>query len=218
MKAMKEVGKKPLVEWLLFFLGVLALGGAAFAIIYFNGLGFLCLLPVLLGVLYVYAFFGRYSLLKRNILKQMGEEFVHLFSFFCIYVTDGFNVYNALEAILPYSSPRLKPLFEGLLKGIDEDKTVAPFLAFAKPFEDIAVTETMISIYQMVDEGAGGPYVRRFEHIFAKLSDDKYAKKRESKLSFLQTLGFLPLAGSGIAMLMLTIGVVETMGGMLGGL
>ena len=184
MKAMKEVGKKPLVEWLLFLLGVLALGGVAFAIIYFNGLGFLCLLPVLLGVLYVYAFFGRYSLLKRNILKQMGEEFVHLFSFFCI----------------------------------DEDKTVAPFLAFAKPFEDIAVTETMISIYQMVDEGAGGPYVRRFEHIFAKLSDDKYAKKRESKLSFLQTLGFLPLAGSGIAMLMLTIGVVETMGGMLGGL
>ena len=70
MKTMKELGKKPALEWALYGLGILALIGSGVAIYLFNGLGFLCLLPVLLSILFTYAFFARYGLIKSRMLKR----------------------------------------------------------------------------------------------------------------------------------------------------
>ena len=218
MKLMKELGKNPAAQYLLFALGVVGLAGLEAALYFYRGLSFLLLLPALLLVLYAYAFFARFGAEKRRIIRELGEEFVHLFAFFSVFVGDGFNVYTSLTKIAPFASERMRFGLEKLLSDIDEDKSVTPFLNFASIFEDLSIREVLISIYQMVDEGGSGPYVNRFLHLFSRLSDDKYAKRREKKISFLQMLGFLPLAGSGIAMLMLTIGVVEIMGGVLGGL
>ena len=218
MKLMKELGKKPALEFLFLFLGVAVLAGLGVALYFYQGLGFLLLLPVLLMILFVYAFFARYGIEKRKRLRELGEEFVHLFSFFTIFVGDGFNVYSALEKIAGFASERMEGMIRNLLHDIDVDKTVTPFLTFAAPFEDLSIREVLLSIYQMVDEGGSKTNSGRFLHLFSRLADDKYQKGREKKIGFLQTLGFLPLAGSGIAMLMLTIGVVEAMGGVLNGL
>ena len=68
---------------------------------------------------------------------------------------------------------------------------------------------------EMVDEGEGGVYIRQFQKLFGRLSDTRHALDSAKRLSRLDTLSFLPLAGSGIAMLALTLSIMDIMGGMM---
>ena len=77
------------------------------------------------------------------------------------------------------------------------------------------IKEVMVSIYAMIEEGGGGAYIARFQHIFGKLSDDKHLRAKEKRVESLQNLSFLPLLGSGIAMLMLTVALMEIMGSLM---
>ena len=47
----------------------------------------------------------------------------------------------------------MKEKIEIFLKEIDDDKTVQPFINFARKFSLLIIESIMISIYQMVDEG-----------------------------------------------------------------
>ena len=141
-----------------------------------------------------------------------------MFTFFGIYINDGFNVYNALEEIRKYASLRFLPLLEMLLEEIEADKSVKPFVHFASHFKNLQIKEVMVSIYQMVDEGGGGAYIAQFQHLFGKLSDYRHEAETSRKLGALENLSFLPLAGSGVAMVVLLMGIMEIMGGVMGGL
>lgn len=212
---MKKAGCKVSNEMLLF--GGITLGfiGVALGFYFWKGTSFLLLFPALGYLGFSAFFFTRYAAALRKRLERLGGEFVNLFTFFAIYVSDGFNVYNALENILPFASPEMHPLLQRLIEDIDSDKSVTPFVSFASEFEDIAIKEVMMAAYQMVDEGGGGAYIAQFRHLFGKLSDARHEKDRKSRLERLQTLSFLPLAGSGLAMLTLTLCIVEIMGGIM---
>ena len=73
----------------------------------------------------------------------------------------------------------------------------------------------MISIYQMVDEGQGGVFIRQFERLFGRLSEQKHQSDKERWNDRLQTLSFLPLVGSGITMVALSLSLVNIMEGSL---
>ena len=202
-------------ESLWFFLYSLPFLAAEAGFYVWKGISFLLLFPVLGYLGFAFFFFTRYGAMRRKRIEELGNEFVHLFSFFAIYINDGFNVYNALENILPFASDTMRKLLQALLKGIDEDKSVTPFVTFASKLEDIAIKEVMMSAYQMIDEGSGGAYIAQFQHLFGKLSDARHEKERKTRLERLQSLSFLPLAGSGLAMLTLTLCIVEIMGGLM---
>ena len=210
--------KEKRMTFLFVFLSLIGCIGLGALLYWYRGLGYLLLLPVLLFLLSSYFFLTLPSRKKRADQQKLSSEFVTLFSFFAIYIRDGFNVYNALEKILGFASPEFAALLKKLLGDIDEDKTVTPFIAFGSHFDNLSIREVMIAIFQMVEEGGGSPYVARFEHLFSRLSDDAYLRDGEKAMGRLETLAFLPLAGSGIAMLMLTIGIVGIMGEVLNGL
>ena len=212
---MKELGLDPKKEMLFFGLCSLAFVGLGVLLFLFRGFGFLLLFPVLAYGVFTFYFFTRYGSVKRKRIEDLGREFVNVFTFFGIFITDGFTVYNALEAVEPYCSEEFARRLRALLAGIDEDKSVTPFVEFAKGFEDISVKEVMLSVYQMVDEGEGGVYIRQFQKLFGRLSDTRHAMDSAKRLSRLDTLSFLPLAGSGIAMLALTLSIMEIMGGLM---
>lgn len=202
-------------EMTRYFIGVVAFAGL-FALVYlWKGLGFLLIFPSLAFLLYTYWFFTRYGAKRRARLDAYVAEFVELFTYFGVFVNDGFTVYNAIERIVDYASEDMKAHLRRLLEDIDNDKSVAPFVRFAALFEDISIKEVMLSVYRIIDDGTNGLYIRQFQRLFGKLSDVRYAMDKERRLSVLDTMAFLPLAGSGIAMLALTLSLVEIMGGML---
>ena len=201
-------------EMAFYFGCVLAILGVGALIWIWRGFGFLLLFPALGLIGFTFFFFTRYGALVQAKLEELNREFVNIFTFFGIYIGDGFTVYNALEKVKDYTSETFAPLLDGLLQGIDEDKTVAPYVDFASHFADVTVKEVMLSVYQMVDEGEGGVYIRQFQKLFGRLSDTRHALDNEKRLNRLDTLSFLPLAGSGIAMLALTMSIMEVMGGL----
>ena len=202
-------------EMTRYFIGVVVFAGL-FALVYlWKGLGFLLIFPALAFLLYTYWFFTRYGAKRRARLDAYVAEFVELFTYFGVFVNDGFTVYNAIERIIDYASEDMKAHLRRLLEDIDQDKSVAPFVRFAAIFEDISIKEVMLSVYRIIDDGTNGLYIRQFQRLFGKLSDVRYAMEKERRLSTLDTMAFLPLAGSGIAMLALTLSLVEIMGGML---
>ena len=209
----KLLGLNPVKELITFLAGLLMILAVAVGVFLWVGATFLLILPafLLLGYLFYYA--NRYGAMKARRQEEMMKEFVNLFTFFGIYVNDGLTIYGAFEKLRGFASETVDLLLQNLLSSIDEDKSVTPYIEFAKQYEDIAVKEVMMAVYQMVDEGQGGVYIRQFERLFGELSDTRHALDKEKRLARLDTLSFLPLCGAGIAMIALTLSILDIMGG-----
>ncbi len=211
----RYLGKDPRKEVLSFGLCTLAFLGIGVAMYFYLGWSFFLLFPVLGLAVFSFAYFTRYDTLRRKKLNELCNEFVTLFTFFGIYIGDGFTVYNALEKLLDYSGEDVSALLKKLLADIDGDKTVAPYVAFASAFEDLSIREVMVAVYQMVDEGQGGMYLTQFKRLFARLADTRRLIEKNKRLERLDTLSFLPLCGSGLTMLTLTLSILSIMEDML---
>ena len=146
------------------------------------------------------------------------QEFAVIFGYFRIFIRNGYSVYSALKEIVNFANPRLKNFLEELITEIDEDKTVQPFVKFAKRFNEIIVEEMMISIYQMIDDGQTSDYLVQFELIFDKFSDLLYQKYLKNKDSKLATIASSSLIGSSYIMIVLTIGIVSIIGEVINGI
>lgn len=212
---MKYLGRDPKKEFLFLALFALAFLGIAVAMYFYLGLSFFLIFPFLGLTVFVFVYLTRYDSLKRKKLEELCDEFITLFTFFGIYISDGFTVYNALEKLLDYAGTEMGERLGKLLRDIDEDKSVAPFANFASGFEENSIREVMVAVYQMVDEGEGGLYLTQFKRLFARLSDTKRSLGKAKRLERLDTLSFLPLCGSGLTMLTLTVSILSIMEEML---
>ncbi|MBP5092303.1 MAG: hypothetical protein J6328_07130 [Bacilli bacterium] len=200
----KEVARFLFLEILFLAAGV----GAYFYLRRVFVLPGVAIFALVIGFLY----FGRYDNLLKEKEQRATDQFVESFTYFSIYISNGYNVYRALEEASLLSQADVKPYFEELLDGIDGDKSLAPFLSFAKHFSSLSIKEVMLSVYQMVDEGGGVAHIRQFDSLFASFSEERHLLERERKKKVLGNLQALPLIGSGITMLALTAALVIIMG------
>jgi hypothetical protein len=169
-------------------------------------------------VLADYFFLGRGDRLLKAQKEKFEAEFVHIFAYFSIFIENGFPVYPALSEAKRFASPALAEKMGKLLQGIDEDKTVTPFLAFAEIFPSLEIRQVMISIYKMAEEGGGEAYIRQFQTIFASLASQKRKDLLGKTKSRLEGLCFLPLIDSGVTMGLIVIGIVIVIGDLVNGL
>lgn len=182
--------------------------------------GHLFLIMILLIILSIFNFiyFNRYSLLKKRLESQRLHDFVSLFTYFNIYINNGINIYTALQYICDFSSTYIKEKMELLLFEIDNDKSVSPFIHFAKNFNSLLIEQMMLSVYQMIDQGNEGSYLMQFQTIFAKISDEEHRKEIFEKTRKIDSLSAAPLIGAGMITIIITIGLVTIIGGIINGL
>ena len=179
---------------------------------------YLAIVYLMFILIFSYFYFSRYKSMEKKQKNDDLIEFVNLFTFFRIYLKNGFGVYSSLKEISSFANQSLKGKLEKLLKDIDEDKTVVPFVNFAHHFEELIVEEMMISIYQMIDDGSESNYLIQFELIFDKFSELLHSKQLNNKDKSLANLTMTSLVGSAYLIIMITIGVVTLIGEMLNGL
>lgn len=172
------------------------------------------------GIVVIFSIYyiSRYGMKLDQIEETNLNDFSNLFCYFRIYLKNGFNVYSALKEITLFANPVLKEKLEQLIKEIDEDKSVQPFINFSSNFKDIIVEELMISVYQMVDEGETDNYLSQFELIFDKFQELHYQRSLKAKDSRLGTLSSTALVGSVFLIIVLTVGIMGVLGGMINGL
>ena len=178
----------------------------------------LVIVMIVVLIAFTYLYFSRYKGVERKQKEIDLLEFVNLFTFFKIYLKNGFGVYASLKEISNFANESLKEKIEKLLQEIDEDKTVTPFVNFASYFDELIVEEMMISIYQMIDDGSDSNYLIQFELIFDKFSELLHKKQLDNKDKGLSNLTASALVGSAYLIIVITIGVVTLLGDMINGL
>lgn len=177
---------------------------------------FAFLLLIDVGMNFVYL--NRYKNMESNMEISLHDEFISLLPFYKTYISNGFNVYKAFQELIPFSSEQLKERIEKMITDIDEDKSIKPYINFAKKFKDNEIEQLLICIYQMVDDGNNEKYVNQFEIIFSKLRDEKYKSIIERKDKSLSSMSVFPLIGSALQIVMITFGILSTIGDMINGI
>ena len=209
---LKEAGLNPKKEMALMVVGNIFLLAVAFFAYRMTNALIAPLSIVLLIVVTDYFLLGKASRVKRIKTEALEKEFVHVFSYFKIFVGNGRPVYNALEDCVRYSSPAMSDLITNLLKDIDSDKSVKPYLSFSTHFYNLEIRQVMISIYKMGNEGGSSKYIQQFESIFSSVASEKRKYELSKFENTLNNNNFLPLADSALTMGLIIVAIVVIMG------
>lgn len=204
--------KKELIKVLVINLSIIALAvvGTIFLkqiMIVFVGV----ILLVIANYWVIYSYINK----KKEILKDREDEFISLIGYLQFFIANSYNVYQAFQALIPYSSIWMEEQLNSLILEIDNDKTVTPFINFANKFTNKVATNVMLSIYQMVDEGENNIHLLQFRSLFDELSKNHQKELIDSKERSMSSLSSLPLIGAGAITVLLTFGIISLMGEMI---
>ena len=162
-----------------------------------------------------YLIFNSYLDKKKAILDEREHEFIAMISYFQFFITNSYNVYQAFQSLIAYSSPWMEEQIQSLILEIDNDKSVKPFINFANKFKNNVAANVMMSIYQMVDEGGNGLHMYQFNSLFQQLSKAQQVELIDAKERSMGSISSLPLIGAGSITVLLTFGIISVMGDMI---
>ena len=168
---------------------------------------------IVLGVDYFFYFL--YSSRKTMLIKERSDEFVHIVSYFRIFIKNKNNVYQSFNRLMVYSSEWMKDKIEIMLRAIDGDKSIKPFTDFAEKFDFPIARNVMISIYQMVDEGERSEHLNQFTILFEQMSRTLLEERKDRKLKSFDIISFFPVVGAAIVTLALTFSMLMVVGDMI---
>ena len=159
-----------------------------------------------------FMYLSRYSGLEKQLEKERSNEFITLLSYFEMFISNGKNVYTALRMLIPYSTDFTKKGLDVLLEQIDIDKSVEPFINFARLYKNNTFEYLMISIYQMVDAGGDTTRLKEFNFLFSSISKKNQEMMIEEKKRSLDALSSWPLFGAGAMTIILSISLLGVIG------
>ena len=162
-----------------------------------------------------YLIFNSHLDKKKAILDEREHEFIAIISYFQFFITNSYNVYQAFQSLIAYSSPWMEEQIQSLILEIDNDKSVKPFINFANKFSNKVAANVMMSIYQMVDEGENGLHMYQFNSLFQQLSKAQQIELIDAKERNMRSITSLPLIGAGAITVLLTFGIISVMGEMI---
>ena len=159
-----------------------------------------------------YFLLTRFNDKKKTLIKSRENELIAIISYFEVYVQNKNNVYQSFNMLIPYCSHWMKDKIEVLLKEIDDDKSVQPFVNFANNFHQLSTHSLMLSIYQMVDQGENTHQLRQFDVIFTELARNRNREMMEQKSNSLANMSTFPLVGAGLITITLTMSILSILG------
>lgn len=200
--------KKELCLYL--FTNLIFIGLAIAIYILTNNLFFLSII-VLLDVFYNIALIMRYSFIKDKILKSHEDEFIYFIQYLEIFLSNGYNVYSSFIAIKSFMSYWMQDRIDELTLAIDQDKTIAPYINFSKNFKTPIVSNVMMNIFQMVNQGEDVKKLEQFDLLFIRFFENHQELETIKTKKTMDNLSIFPLIGAGIITIMLIVGVVIIM-------
>ena len=201
--------KKELIKVIL--INLISLIGGAVAFLFTKNIVIPIVAAIVLGLMDFFLL-TRYGDKKRAILKNRENELIAIISYFEVYIQNNNNVYQSFNQLIPYCSDWMKEKIEELLKQIDEDKTVQPFIDFAHNFQSLSIHSLMLSIYQMVDQGENSEQLIQFNVIFDELAKNRSKEIIDNKEKSLANMSTFPLVGAGLITITLTISILSILG------
>ncbi len=174
----------------------------------------LLILIYFFGILVVFNFFylSRYQRIINKNNANLINDFINTFSYFRIYISNNMNAYNAFKEVSKYSSPFIKTKLLVLLDEIDEDKSLKPYMNFAKNFNNKKVEEVMIAIYEMVNEGNSENYLNQFTSVFTSFKARVEKTNQEKRFSKFNLINAMSMGGMMLIMILIMLSIVNMVG------
>ena len=166
----------------------------------------------IIGLVFDFVYFSRYSKMENEMEKGHISEFISLMSYFEIFISNGNNVYNSFKMLTPYCSSFMDDAINSMLSQIDMDKSIGPYINFASKFNSHVVESLMLSIYQMIDNGESIDQFTEFELLFTNIKNNHQDDMVDQKKKSLDSLNVFPLIGAGFLTISLSICVVTLIG------
>lgn len=186
--------------------------GALIAMFFIN-LSILVIIAIGVTIVVFNLFYlNRYNTMILNKEKKLDNEFIEIFSYLRIYLYNEETVYTSLKNISEFASPKMKERLEQLLSDIDDDKTVQPFITFARLFQNKVIEEVMIALYEMVNSGNKDIYLNQFIKVFEDFKTRNEEENEEKRYRKFDTLNMLSIVGSGYIMVILALCIVSLLG------
>ena len=161
-----------------------------------------------------YFIYFTYSGRKAQLIKDRADEFVHIISYFRIFIKNKNNVYQSFNKLMSYASDWMKDKIEIMLNAIDSDKSIKPFTDFADRFDLPIARNVMISIYQMIEQGEVSEQLNQFTILFEQMSQTLNEERKDRKQRSFDIVSFMPIAGAGLVTLALTFSMLTIVGDM----
>lgn len=182
-------------------------------VMFFINLSILAIVAIIVTIVVFNIFYlNRYNTMILNKEKKLDNEFIEVFSYLRIYLYNEETVYTSLKNISEFASPKMKERIEQLLSDIDDDKTVQPFITFARLFKNKVIEEVMIALYEMVNSGNKDIYLNQFIKVFEDFKTRNENENEEKRYRKFDTLNMLSIIGSGYIMIILALCIVKLLG------
>lgn len=172
---------------------------------------------IFIGTILITLFFKRYNTLEERRRINLELEFIEVFSYLRIYLSNSENVYRALLQASEYTSNEMKSEITRFIKAIDEDKTIIPFVEFSKLFKNKVIEEVMISLYQMIDGGFTGNYLTQFISLFDNFKARYLNEDLVNRYKKMDLFTTFSLFGGAYIMFVILILIVNVIGGVISG-
>lgn len=207
--------KKEIIKILLIEL-ILLIAGVGLSFLYKNIIYIIVSLVLLLITPVIMYFL--YESSKKAKENRLFNDFINSLIYFRIYLEAGFNIYQAFNEILKYSSNELlSEKIKIMLSQIDNDKSVVPYLNFAKNFNREIIDQLMLSIYEMNDSLSDTKHINSFIYLFDKILENSQKEQEERKKQNLLSKANYSLVGGAIFILAIIVGVINLMGSVISG-
>ena len=150
----------------------------------------------------------------HNLQKQLMDAYRLL----KVLILQGQSPYQAMQTILPYIESNLAEFFQGLLMDIDQDKSIQPYLNFARQFKSIMAEQLLFSLYQLENQGGDGRQLQQFQYLFDQLEHQFYQQELLKFHEKMQQQNHSVMIATALIAITLLFGVMQLIGGMLYGI
>ena len=207
-KRIQDLGldhRKELLSFIIAYAGTLGVG-ISITIFMSPTWGILVAGMAVLIVNFYYSY--KYQLLEENRQQGRIHAFIDAFNVLKVFLSNGYNVYRSLEETIKYVKPQVREPLMLLVEDIDADKTLTPYIAFARLFKVNIIEQLMVALYQMDIEGGDIRQLEGFEYMFDQFRSEQKRDMTRRYEEQLDSMNTWPLLGAGIIAINLLIGVI----------
>ncbi|MEY3609776.1 MAG: hypothetical protein RLZZ264_297 [Bacillota bacterium] len=151
---------------------------------------------------------------SRFLQKQMMDAY----GLIKVLILQGQMPYQAIQTTLPFLDSNLAEAFQDLLMDIDLDKSIQPYLHFAKKFQSLMIEQLLFSLYQLENQGGDGRQLQQFQYLFDQVEQQFYQQELLQFHEKMQQQNNLVMIATALIAMTLLVGVMQMIGGMLYGI
>lgn len=144
-------------------------------------------------------------------------SFISFFGYILVFLENKFNLYQAIKTSLEYVDESIKDNVETLIKEIDEDKSVTPYVNFSNNFSSQIIGQICLLLYQLENSGYDAMLLEKFSPLLEKLRSqtiDEYIEHQSSKLDI---FGIFPLIATVVITFTLVLGILQSLAVLING-